>query len=206
MEGSGILPRPNPESWGKIYNKDLFFQESKILRLATKLEAILYLKGRALTVDEMAIAANCDLAMVEEGLLELMTDYAHRDSALEVVETNEGYCLQLRSSYQNLIDELVPAELGVGTLRTLAVIALKHPLVQTDLIELRGSSAYQHVQELVELGLVRKRKQTEGRSFWLEITDKFHQYFETDQESLALLSLSPGAEETEEMEVSLERF
>ena len=100
----------------------------------------------------------------------------------------------------------MPAELGVGTLRTLAVIALKHPLVQTDLIELRGSSAYQHVQELVELGLVRKRKQTEGRSFWLEITDKFHQYFETDQESLALLSLSPGAEETEEMEVSLERF
>ena len=67
-----------------------------------------------------------------------------------------------------------------GALRTLAAIALKHPLLQTDLIEWRGSSAYQQVSELVELGFIRKRPQTDGRSYWLEVTDKFHQYFEIE--------------------------
>jgi segregation and condensation protein B len=66
-------------------------------------------------------------------------------------------------------------------LRTLAAIALKGPLSQTDLVELRGSGAYQHVQELVQQGFVRKRRQPETRSFSLQVTAKFHQYFQLDQ-------------------------
>jgi segregation and condensation protein B len=110
-----------------------------------------------------------------------MNDYAHRDSALEVVETPAGYCLQLRSCYQELLENLIPSELNTATLRTLAAIALKNPMLQSDLINLRGSSAYQHVNELVELGFVRKRRQEEGRSYLLEITSKFYQYFEINQ-------------------------
>lgn len=156
------------------------------MRLATKIEAILYLKGQPLSIVELAESTNCDRAEVEEALIELMDDYAHRDSALEVVETETGYSLQLRSTFQTLIQDFIPAELGTGSLRTLAAIALKTPILQTDLINLRGSSAYQQIQELVELGFVRKRRQTDGRSYWLEITDKFHQYFEIDKLSLKL--------------------
>ncbi len=147
-------------------------------RLATKIEAILYLKAQPLSLKDLSEYAQRDRATVEDAILELMSDYAHRDSALEVVETPNGYSLQLRSTYQNILQELVPAELGVGALRTLAAIALKTPIRQTDLIELRGSSAYQQVQELVELELVKKRR--EGRSYWLEVTEKFYQYFEID--------------------------
>jgi segregation and condensation protein B len=52
---------------------------------------------------------------------------------------------------------------------------------QTDLIDIRGSSAYQQVQELVELGLIKKKRQDQGRSYWLEVTEKFYQYFEVEQ-------------------------
>lgn len=151
------------------------------LRLATKIEAILYLKGQPLSLAEIAEYAGCDRATVEEGLIELIDDYAHRDSALEVVETLVGYSLQLRSDFQDLVKTLIPVELGVGALRTLAAIALHNPIAQTDLIGLRGSGAYQHVQELVELGFVRKRRQADCRSFWLDVTDKFHQYFQLEQ-------------------------
>ncbi|MGD2181520.1 SMC-Scp complex subunit ScpB [Lusitaniella coriacea] len=168
---------------------------SPTFRLATQIEAILYLKGQPLSLDAIADCAGCDRETAEDALIELMDDYAHRDSALEVVEMPSGYSLQLRSSFQNLIQNLVPAELGTGALRTLAAIALKNPLLQTELIELRGSSAYQQVQELVELGLVRKRRQAEGRSFWLEVTEKFHQYFEVDELSL-ILAQSPKRNET----------
>ena len=156
------------------------------MRLATKIEAILYLKGQPLSLAELAESTKCDRQEVEEALIELMDDYAHRDSALEIAENPTGYSLQLRATFQELIQDFIPAELGIGSLRTLAAIALKSPILQTDLINLRGSSAYQQVQELVELGFVRKRRQTDGRSSWLEITDKFHQYFEIDKLSLNL--------------------
>jgi len=156
------------------------------MRLATKIEAILYLKGQPLSLAELAESTKCDRIEVEEALIELMDDYAHRDSALEIDENPTGYSLQLRATFQELIQDFIPAELGTGSLRTLAAIALKSPILQTDLINLRGSSAYQQVQELVELGFVRKRRQTDGRSSWLEITDKFHQYFEIDKLSLNL--------------------
>ena len=156
------------------------------MRLATKIEAILYLKGQPLSLAELAESTKCDRQEVEEALIELMDDYAHRDSALEIAENPTGYSLQLRATFQELIQDFIPAELGTGSLRTLAAIALKSPILQTDLINLRGSSAYQQVQELVELGFVRKRRQSDGRSSWLEITDKFHQYFEIDKLSLNL--------------------
>jgi segregation and condensation protein B len=147
-------------------------------RLSTTIEAILYLKAQPLTLAEIAEFAGCDRATAEAGLLELMAEYSHRDGALEVVETANGYTLQLREDFHALVQTLIPADLGVGALRTLAAIALRGPIAQTDLVDLRGSNAYQHVQELVQLGFVRKRRQSDGRSYWLQVTDKFHQYFQ----------------------------
>jgi segregation and condensation protein B len=149
--------------------------------LSRTIEAILYLKAQPLTVAEIAEFARRDRQAVEEGLIELMEEYSQRDSALEVVETAKGYSLQLREPYHHLVQTLIPADLGVGALRTLAAIALKGPLSQTQLVELRGSTVYQHVPELVEAGFVRKRRQSDGRSYWLQVTDKFHQYFQLSQ-------------------------
>ena len=156
------------------------------MRLATQIEAILYLQARPLSLAELSEATQQDRLTLEDALLELMEDYAHRDSALEVIETETGYCLQLRSVFQHLIQALVPADLSTGTLRTLAAIAMKSPILQTEVIQLRGSGAYHHIQDLVEQGFIRKRRQAEGRSYWLEITDKFQQYFEIDQLSSIL--------------------
>ncbi|MGF1458825.1 MAG: SMC-Scp complex subunit ScpB [Leptolyngbyaceae cyanobacterium] len=149
-------------------------------KLASVIEAILYLKGRPIDIARLAEHAGCDREMAEEGLMDLMNEYAHREGALEIIETKEGYCLQLKSGFRHLVDTLIPLDLGVGALRTLAAIALRGPIAQTDLVDLRGSGAYQHVNELAQLGFVRKRRQSDGRSFWLQVTDKFHQHFEID--------------------------
>ena len=151
------------------------------MKLANKIEAILYLKGQPLSLGEIAGLAGCDCQKAKKALLDLMNDYDSRDSALEVINTPVGYSLQLKSTCEGMLESLIPAELGTGALRTLAAIALKTPILQTDLINLRGSSAYQQVAELVQLGFIRKRPQVDGRSYWLEVTDKFHQYFEIDQ-------------------------
>jgi segregation and condensation protein B len=149
-----------------------------MFRLASQIEAILYLKGQPLDLATIAECAGCDRDAAESAIVDLMDDYAHRDSALEVVETPTGYVLQLRGSFQTLIDKMIPPEIGTGALRTLAAIAIKGGISQSELVELRGSGAYQHVQELVELGFIRKRRQQGSRSSLIQVTDKFHRTYE----------------------------
>lgn len=170
--------------------------------LANTIEAILYLKAKPLSIGEIAEYASCDRDAAEEGLIELMGDYAHREGALEIAETEEGYSLQLKPPYRPLLDQLIPLDIGVGALRTLAAIALRGPITQPDLVELRGSGVYQHVPDLVDQGFVRKRRQSDGRSFWLQVTEKFYQRFEIDKlpeisvpKSFAGRNTEPGEEE-----------
>ncbi|MGB7249109.1 MAG: SMC-Scp complex subunit ScpB [Phormidesmis sp.] len=150
-------------------------------RLASTIEAILYLKAQPLKIAQIAEFAKCDREQAEEGLIELMGEYAHREGALEIAETEEGYALQLREIYKPLVDAVVPLNIGLGALRTLAAIALRSPIAQNELVELRGSGVYQHVPDLIEQGFVKKRRQADGRSSWLQITEKFYQHFEIDK-------------------------
>lgn len=149
--------------------------------LSHTIEAILYLKAKPLTIAQIAEYASCDKDAAEEGLIQLMGDYAHREGALEIAETEDGYSLQLRQPFKPLLDELIPLDIGLGALRTLAAIAMRGPISQTDLVDLRGSGAYGHVHDLVDQGLVRRRRQADGRSFWLQVTEKFYQRFEIDK-------------------------
>ena len=149
--------------------------------LKQKVEAVLYLKGQPMNLAAIAAALGCEIEDAEMGLIDLITEYAHRDSALEIVETDIGFSLRLRSEFEDLVHKLIPVDLGRGALRTLAAIALKKNIVQSELIDLRGAGAYQHVQELVEQGFVKKKRQADGgRSSVLQVTAKFHQYFEID--------------------------
>ncbi|MGD1858106.1 MAG: SMC-Scp complex subunit ScpB [Leptolyngbyaceae cyanobacterium] len=149
--------------------------------LSHTIEAILYLKAKPLTISQIAEHARCDKTTAEAGLIELMNDYAHREGALEIAETESGYSLQLRQPFKPLLDELIPLDIGLGALRTLAAIAMRGPISQTDLVDLRGSGAYGHVHDLVDQGFVRRRRQSDGRSFWLQVTEKFYQRFEIDK-------------------------
>ena len=150
-------------------------------RLASKIEAILYLKAQPLKIAQIAEFAQCDREMAEEGLIALMGEYAHREGALEISETEDGYALQLRELYKPLVDTIVPLDIGLGALRTLAAIALRGPIAQSELVDLRGSGVYQHVPDLVDQGFVKKRRQADGRSSWLQVTEKFYQHFEIDK-------------------------
>ncbi len=52
--------------------------------MPARIEAILYLKGKPLTLGEIAVIAGAPREEVEVGLLTLITDYARRDTALEI--------------------------------------------------------------------------------------------------------------------------
>ena len=147
------------------------------ISLPARIEAILYLKGRPTSSKEMAELLDKDIALVEKALWELKAGYAQRDTALEINEINNFYSLELRQGLGELVQSLLPADLSIATLRTLATIALKKKILQSQLVDLRGSGAYDHIKELIDKNFVERRRQKDGRSFWLTLSEKFHQTF-----------------------------
>ncbi|KGG24776.1 putative transcriptional regulator containing the HTH domain [Prochlorococcus sp. MIT 0702] len=145
--------------------------------LPARLEAILYLKGRPVTLKEMAELANETEDLIEQALLALMAGYAQRDTALEIQENNGRYSLQLCPGLGELVHNLLPVDLSIATLRTLATIALKKRILQSELVDLRGSGAYDHIKELVAQNFIERKRQSEGRSYWLTLSEKFHRTF-----------------------------
>jgi segregation and condensation protein B len=150
---------------------------SESLSLPAHLEAILYLKGRPLSLAELAEIAGVGREQAELALITLMADYAHRDTALEIHQEGPRYSLQLRESLGDLVQNLLPVDLSTASLRTLATIALKKRLLQSELVELRGSGAYEHIKELLAQGFIERRRQSDGRSSWLSLSEKFHRTF-----------------------------
>ena len=147
------------------------------LSLPARLEAILYLKGKPLTLGDLAEIAAVPREEAELALITLMADYAHRDTALEIRQEGQRYSLQLRDSLGDLVQSLLPVDLSTAALRTLATIALKKRILQSDLVELRGSGAYDHIKELLAQNFIERKRQSEGRSFWLSLSEKFHRTF-----------------------------
>lgn len=170
----------------------------RIEQLKSRIEAVLFITSRAVSLDEIAVILNEDTEAIEEAVLELIMDYSSRDGALEIDDEN-GYILQVKEEYIDLVELLCPVDLKPSVLRTLSIIAIKEPMRQTELKDLRGSSAYEHVQELVDKGLISKTRDKNGRSFNLKTTPKFKEYFKLkgDTRSLSKI-LENGIKDNEE--------
>ncbi len=162
--------------------------------LKGKIEAVLFMTGRALSISEIAEKLNELPESIEEALLDLINDYSCReDSALEIDDT-EGYILQVKEDYETVVNQMIPIELSISALRTLSAIAIHGPVLQSSLVEMRGSAAYDHIKELAQHQLVSKKRK--DRSYMLNVTSKFHEYFKLtgDKEELKQLSLQMADE------------
>jgi len=153
--------------------------------LVTRVEAVLYLKGRPISKKNLSEITNTDINSIDKALKELKEKYSNTKSAIELNEINNCYCLELKTTLNEFVEDLLPSELKISELRTLATIAIKKKILQSDLIILRGSGAYDHIKELTNKNYIIKRKQKDGRSYWLSLTEKFFQTFAVSNEYLS---------------------
>ncbi len=148
-----------------------------------KVEAILYAAGKKLPINE--IVRLCKLKEDETlaALQELSQHYSTRDSALMIVNEGPFWKISIKEPYIPLIRSIVSeTELDKGTLETLAVIAFRYPILQSDVIKLRTNKAYEHMTVLEESGYI--TRVNHGRSKLIKLTDKFFQYFDLEKEDL----------------------
>ena len=153
--------------------------------MVTRVEAVLYLKGRPISKKNLSEITNTDINSIDNALKELKEKYSNSKSAIELNEFNRCYCLELKSTLNEYVEELLPSELRTSELRTLATIAIKKKILQSDLVVLRGSGAYDHIKELINKKFIIKRKQKDGRSYWLSLSEKFFQTFAVSNEYLS---------------------
>lgn len=144
--------------------------------LKARIEAVLFVTGKAVQLSDIAKILEVEEQDVEDAMLSLIVDYSSRDGALEIDDEN-GYIIQVKDEYMDIVEKLCPVDISNAVLKTLTVIALKEPIRQAELKDLRGSTAYDHVAELVEKGLISRKKDKNGRSFNLKTTPKFAEYF-----------------------------
>ncbi|CDC19421.1 condensin subunit ScpB [Clostridium sp. CAG:306] len=175
------------------------------MSLKARIEAVLFITAQALEVKDIAEILKEEEDVIEEALLELIMDYSAREGALEIDDEN-GYILQVKQDYMDIVEQLCPVELKPSVLKTLTIIALKEPIRQSYLKELR-SNAYEHVQELLKMGLISRHRDKNGRSFNLKTTPKFAEYFKLkgDAKTLAkIMDLEKQAKEKGEDEDSID--
>ena len=169
----------------KINQAELITNQKSDIDLITKIEAVLYLKGRPITKKDLSEITNSDINSVNNSIKHLRNKYSNPQSAIELNEVNNSFCLELKSSLNEFVEDLLPSELKTSELRTLATIAIKKKILQSDLIILRGSGAYDHIKELLSKKFIVKRKQKDGRSYWISLTEKFFQTFAVSNEYLS---------------------
>ncbi len=139
------------------------------------IEAALFAAGRAVSLEKLSKIIGKPKKTVLLAVNELMEAYSLRKSGIEILDLGERYVMQVKPEYSELMREVAPKELSAPKLRTLAMIAYHQPLLQSDLIDMRGSGAYDHIKELIERGFVESVPC--GRSRQLSTTSLFADYF-----------------------------
>ncbi|HUK85719.1 MAG TPA: SMC-Scp complex subunit ScpB [Candidatus Acidoferrum sp.] len=142
------------------------------------MEAALFVAGRPLDVNELCqVIGSRSKKKAMKFANTLIQEYNARNTALEILALkDERFVLQVKAEFTHLIQKLVNRPLlSSGPLKTLSYIALRQPISQKRVIDVRGQHAYGHIKELKERRLIQAEKS--GRSMALKTTSDFADYF-----------------------------
>jgi segregation and condensation protein B len=141
----------------------------------------LFAVGREITTARVAELCSLKEHDTERYIAELSAEYEQRDHSLKIEKRPLGWKMTVKDAYVPLVSALITeTELDQPLMETLAVIAWKYPVVQSEIIKLRHSKAYDHIKQLMEMDFVAKEKH--GRTYKLKLTKKFFDYFDLPSE------------------------
>jgi segregation and condensation protein B len=145
-----------------------------------QVEAILFAVGKAITTKRISSLTSLSEKEVEEQMQILLKEYSTRET-LHIVNRDNTWKLTVRDEFIPLVSSIVSStELDRPLMETLAVIAWRYPVVQSEIVKLRGPSAYDHMRSLIEQGFVAKERF--GRTYKVKLTKKFFGYFDLPSE------------------------
>jgi segregation and condensation protein B len=150
------------------------------------LEAVFFISGRFLSMPELISLSDLNPIILGDLIERLKDKYNKEDSALEIVEKNGLWKMDVRQEYSNIINKMATgsSEFSKAEQETLAIIAYKQPIKQSVIIKIRGNKAYDHIKKLSDLDLIKKKRL--GHTHELSLSEDFYDYFsvtESDKSS-----------------------
>lgn len=157
--------------------------------LKNLIEAALFMSPKALSLkDLMKVARGYKEEEIINALEDLKEDYLKRESAIQILFSSFGYQMTVKPDYEDRVIHLAAStSFNKSIMRTLALIAFKEPIKQSDLIKLRNNKAYDHISLLEAKGFIERKKQ--GKSYLITTTKKFKKTF--GPQSLKLKQVKP---------------
>lgn len=151
--------------------------------LKNKLEALLFSSGRKMSLEELSRLSDAQTGDIQKSLEELKKEYDDKNSSVMIIEEGDSWKLTVREQFLPLVQKIVTeTELSKTIMETLAVIAFKYPIKQSNLINIRTNKAYDHLKELEEMGYITRQKH--GRTNLIKLTQKFFEYFDLPEQKL----------------------
>ncbi len=151
--------------------------DSREKEYSKKIEAILFISARFLSMQELISFSDLNPIIIKEILEDLRERYNKEDSAIEIIERNGLWKMDIKREFANITTKLASgnSEFSKSELETLGIIAYKQPIKQSVVIKIRSNKAYDHIKKFVDLNLVKKKKV--GHTNELSLSDEFYDYF-----------------------------
>ena len=158
----------------ETFNEIDEFREKEDIK---KLEAVFFISGRFLSMQELVSLSDLNPIIIREIIGKLKEKYNNDSSAIEIVEKNNLWKMDVKSQYHEIVNKLATgnSEFSKAEQETLAIIAYKQPMKQSVLVKIRSNKAYEHIKKFYELGLIKKKKI--GHTYELTLSHEFYYYF-----------------------------
>lgn len=151
--------------------------------LEGRIEAILFVAGEPVRVEEIAKALDVSVAEVEKALTALRDMYDFGQRGFMLRRFGSHVQLATRALYaEDIVHLLQPVQkqsLSQAVMETLAVVAYKQPVTRAEIELVRGVKCDYSVQVLMNRGLIQEvgRKEALGRPILYGTTDSFLSHF-----------------------------
>ena len=141
------------------------------------LEAALFACGDVLDEKEIEKLTGLRGPAIDKAVAEINEELSEHPFKIEKI--GEGWIMVLDREYEEKVHHLFPSSLiSKSEMRTLALIASNEPISISEIVSVRGSSARDHVERLIKLGLIAESK--EGRKRVFRTTKRFSQLFKVE--------------------------
>lgn len=153
-------------------------------KLERIIEAILFASDRALSIDQIRKALpDVRPSYIRNAIDALRKHYDQNERGITIEELGGGYRMLTRAMYNEWVKVMYAERrnmsLSPASLETLSVIALKEPIVASEVERIRGVNADGVIRNLLRLKLIKAlgRKDVIGRPILYGVGESFYDHF-----------------------------
>jgi len=153
------------------------------------IEALIFSSVQSISTQEIILALNAvfneehDEKLVLENIELIKDKFSKEDSAIELVNLNNGYQFLTKKEYHETVNQLQlhrsKKKLSQAAMETLAIIAYRQPITKLEIEQIRGVNSDYSVQRLLEKELISidGKAETPGRPILYSTSPLFMDYF-----------------------------